>query len=328
MGTTMKRILPILIFAFTSSTLAQEPRINVIFSPESEKFSKATTEYQAIWSAEGKKIVEAMESVSGLRFSDKHIAVIVYEGVSWSGFRDRPMKLRASYPLEIKKATLIHELGHRLINSIRIPKTKQLDEHRVLFLILYDIWEKLYGKEFADKAVEVEKQRKGIYDYESAWQWALSLSKEERTAEFKELREFTNKGNSSVATSTGGSNMTADLERLNEKWNRAWLERDAALVEELMADDYLYIAPNGQLLDRKTILNVIKSPSYRLDKSTRTPVVIKAVGADSAVMVFHSRAEGTFDGKMFKDNHKCTMLCVRRGTEWRVLLEQCSPNSQ
>lgn len=122
--------------------------------------------------------------------------------------------------------------------------------------------------------------------------------------------------------------MTADLEQLNQIWNRAWLEKDAALVEKLMADDYLYIAPNGQLLDRKTILNVIKSPGYRLDNSTRTPVVIKAVGADGAVMVFHSRADGTFDGKAFKDNHKCTMLCVRRGSEWLVLLEQCSPISQ
>jgi hypothetical protein len=162
----------------------------------------------------------------------------------------------------------------------------------------------------------------------NAWQWALSLSKEERAAQFKELREFTNNGNSNGATSTGGSNMSAELEQLNQTWNRAWLERDAALVEKLMADDYLYIAPNGQLLDRQTILNVIKSPSYRLDSSTRTPVVIKAVGSEGAVMVFQSQAAGTFDGKSFKDNHKCTMLCVRRGSEWRVLLEQCSPNSQ
>jgi hypothetical protein len=122
--------------------------------------------------------------------------------------------------------------------------------------------------------------------------------------------------------------MSADLEHLNKIWNTAWLEKDAALVEKLMADDYLYIAPNGQLLDRKAILNVIRSPSYRLDNSTRTPVVIKTAGKDAAIMVFHSQAAGTFEGKSFKDDHKCTMLCVRRGNEWRVLLEQCSPNNQ
>lgn len=122
--------------------------------------------------------------------------------------------------------------------------------------------------------------------------------------------------------------MTADLEHLNEIWNRAWLEKNVTLVENLIADDYVYIAPNGKLLDRTAILNIIKSPSYRLDSSTRTPIVIKPVGEDAAVMVFHSQAAGTFEGKSFKDDHKCTMLCVRRGRSWRVLLEQCSPNSQ
>ena len=128
--------------------------------------------------------------------------------------------------------------------------------------------------------------------------------------------------------SSQGSNVTADLEHLNEIWNRAWLERDVTLVEKLMADDYLYIAPNGKLLDRKAILHIITWPSYRLDNSARPPVVIKPAGADAAVMVFHSQAAGTFEWKPFKDDHKCTMLCVRHGSEWRVLLEQCSPNNQ
>ena len=121
--------------------------------------------------------------------------------------------------------------------------------------------------------------------------------------------------------------MTADLENLNEIWNRAWLEKNVTLIENLIAEDYVYIAPNGKLLDRTTILNIIKSPGYRLDSSTRTPIVIKPVGEDAAVMVFHSQAAGTFEGKSFEDDHKCTMLCVRRGSSWRVLLEQCSPNS-
>jgi len=43
----------------------------------------------------------------------------------------------------------------------------------------------LYGKSFADEMVEVEKKRKGLYDYESAWVWALSLSERERAAKFQ-----------------------------------------------------------------------------------------------------------------------------------------------
>jgi hypothetical protein len=30
--------------------------------------------------------------------------------------------------------------------------------------------------------------------------------------------------------------MTADLQHLNEIWNQAWLEKDAALIEKLIAE--------------------------------------------------------------------------------------------
>ena len=122
--------------------------------------------------------------------------------------------------------------------------------------------------------------------------------------------------------------MTGDLQHLNEIWNQAWLEKDAALIEKLTANDYVYVAPDGKVMDRKTILSIVNSPSYRLDHSTRTPVLIRSAGDDAAVMVFHSQAAGAFEGKSFEDDHKCTMVCIGRLSGWRVLLEQCSPNEQ
>lgn len=186
----------ILIVAFTSPAFAQDPGVKIEFSPESGKFNQATIEYRTLWNNEGKRIVEAMEKVSGVKFGENEIRAIVYEGISSSGMGNDPMKLRASYPSDVKKATLIHELGHRLL--AHIPKTKEMDEHRVLFLVLYDIWESLEGKDFADRMVEVEKGRKGQYDYESAWKWTLSLSKEERAAKFKALRESAGKDKASL----------------------------------------------------------------------------------------------------------------------------------
>src|SRR5688572_16736456 len=40
------------------------------------------------------------------------------------------------------------------------------------------------------------------------------------------------------------SPMIADLERLNQTWNRAWIDKDAARIEKMMADEYVYVAPN------------------------------------------------------------------------------------
>jgi hypothetical protein len=167
----------------------------VTFSAESPKFDDATRQYQAIWDADGKRIVQTMERISGLEFMETEIQAIVFEGVSQSGSVDSPMKLRASYPAEVKKATLVHELGHRLSFPLRfyLGTQKELDGHRILYLYLYDVWVSLYGQSFADQQVAVEKGRTvptvfrwlAGYDYRSAWDWALEMSATERSSKLE-----------------------------------------------------------------------------------------------------------------------------------------------
>ena len=154
------------------------PRIE--FVPESETFAAAVGEYERIWAADGARIARTMQEVSGLTFTDTAITAIIFEGVSSSGFRDTPMRLRASYPVETKKAALMHELGHRL----QSPLFRQQDEeHGPLFLWLYDSWVRLYGREWADAQVVIEKRRRGPYP--RAWDEALALAPRERAARWK-----------------------------------------------------------------------------------------------------------------------------------------------
>jgi hypothetical protein len=153
------------------------------FSPQDQTFAAAAEAYRRLWTEDGSKIIEAMERVSGLRFLETHVTAVIFEGPSRSGAGDVPMYLRASYPTDVKRATLVHEHGHRLIAQLR-NRPPDLDEHRVLFLFLYEVWESLWGKDFADEQVRIESGRTGLYDYETAWKWALSISKEERATRF------------------------------------------------------------------------------------------------------------------------------------------------
>jgi uncharacterized protein (TIGR02246 family) len=118
--------------------------------------------------------------------------------------------------------------------------------------------------------------------------------------------------------------MVSELHALNERWNQAWLAKDAATVERLMAEDYLYVAPNGATLDRQAILAIICSPSYRLDYATRTEVVVRALGPEAAVVRHRSRAAGSFEGTSFTDDQRCVMVCEKQGGEWRIVMEQHS----
>lgn len=178
-------LLPAL-FVSALAIAAQSDAAPVIdFVPESPGFSAATEEYRDIWAHEGERISAALEEATGLRLESGPIRTIVFEGVSNSGYRDIPMRMRASYPLDTKRATLVHELSHRLISDF-FPR--DFEEHPVIFLFLYDVWVELWGKDFADAQVAVEGERRGRYDYEGAWKEALALSAEERAARWSRIR--------------------------------------------------------------------------------------------------------------------------------------------
>jgi hypothetical protein len=150
----------------------------------SPEHAEAAGEYRRLWQTEGPRIVAAMEAATGLVFPAARVDAIVSEGRPMASFDGRTIRLRASYSPAYKKATLAHELGHRL--AFTLPRNSGLDDHRLLYLFLYDVWTDLYGQAFADRMVSIER-RIGP-GYESAWSWALAMSREERQARLAALR--------------------------------------------------------------------------------------------------------------------------------------------
>jgi hypothetical protein len=88
----------------------------------------------------------------------------------------------------------------------------------------------------------------------------------------------------------------------SERWFRAWLDKDAAVIDGLAAGDYLYVGPGGAVMDRARILSVIRSPTYRLVRGVRTEVVVRALGRDTALVRHRYRGTGSFDGRAFDDD--------------------------
>ena len=167
--------------AFTSAEAGAYPQID--FQPESARFDEATEEYREIWRTEGERISAALERATGLEMEAGTIRAIVYGGISNSGYKRQPMRMRANYPQDTKRATLVHELAHRLIADL---SSWNLEEHPIIFLFVYDAgcsW----GQDFADAQVAVESERRGNYDYESAWRDALALGAARRAERWSQF---------------------------------------------------------------------------------------------------------------------------------------------
>ncbi|HWT12115.1 MAG TPA: hypothetical protein VN231_05135 [Allosphingosinicella sp.] len=179
----MKPVQP-LALALCALLCAAAPPLS--FAPAGEHFAPAADEYRALWEAEGKRIVAAMESATGFAFPAAPIEVIVSESPPMTAYDGRSIRLKASYSPTYKMATLIHEIGHRL--ALTLPRGADLDDHRLLYLFLYDVWTDLYGRDFAERMVAIERRIPGGYDYDAAWSWALAMTREERQARLRALR--------------------------------------------------------------------------------------------------------------------------------------------
>ena len=172
----------------TAAPFEQSYRVRITFTAP-DSLESAAEEYRRIWAAEGDRMVATMERVAGLRFVNEHYAdtnirANVIERASNSGYRDSPMTMRASYPADTKRATLMHELGHRLMGGLF---RRDEEEHDFLFLWLYDAWSLLYGRAFADTQVAIEKRR--AQRYVDAWNSALASDSAGRARRWREIRD-------------------------------------------------------------------------------------------------------------------------------------------
>ena len=156
----------------------------VSFVPAGPHFAPATDEYRELWAMEGERIVAAMEAATGLEFPALPIEAIVDNSRPMTSYDGRSMRLSARYSPAYKRATLVHEMGHRL--SFLLPRSVELDDHRLLYLFLYDVWTDLYGEDFAARMASIERRIGPTYA--DAWDWALAMTRDERQARLRALQ--------------------------------------------------------------------------------------------------------------------------------------------
>jgi len=166
--------------------------MQINFYPEQNnpEFEKAAEEYGKIWENEGDKIIEVIEKISGLKFKEKIVNAIVYGKTSWA----YPLTLQADLSIQHKGATLIHELCHRLMrgNNLEPKIYTAKNTHKQIYLIYFDILCDLYGEKFAEEEVKFELtfwKIKKINPHRIAWDWALSMTREERRKIWKKSLE-------------------------------------------------------------------------------------------------------------------------------------------
>jgi len=178
MGTMpVRHIALVLMAACLAAAADAQPAVEFVATTAAHE--SAARSYRSIWEQDGARIIAALEARTCMRFPEAAVAALVGDAVSDSGGPEHAMSLRASYDLDVKRATLVHELAHRHLWQLA-NRLDDLDGHRTLYLILEGVWADVWGEDFAATRVRGEASWHASYDYAAAWDWSRKLTLDQR----------------------------------------------------------------------------------------------------------------------------------------------------
>jgi hypothetical protein len=123
-----------------------------------------------------------------------------------------------------------------------------------------------------------------------------------------------------TAAPDGASGESEVLRELNREYVRSFLESDAARYDELLADDFFCIEPNGEVVDRVTFLERAKEPA-NMDVFHVEGVSIRILGefAQISARTPYRTLSGREGTNIYTD---CWM---QRDGRWQAISAQITP---
>lgn len=119
--------------------------------------------------------------------------------------------------------------------------------------------------------------------------------------------------------------MTAEAEQLNEleqRLMRAWIEKDRETIDELLAADWSVIDPGGRVLTRAQVMaEGFESGTRNIESGTIDEVHVRLFG-HIAVVTGRTVAAGTYQGTPFSVQLRFTDVCEKHGGDWQVVASQ------
>lgn len=108
------------------------------------------------------------------------------------------------------------------------------------------------------------------------------------------------------------------------RYDAAWSARDEAELQRLIAPNFIYFTSRGGEWSRDRWFAFMLSPDYRLEAARRHEIVVTRSGDDVAVASTRWTGHGSYQGRPFEDDQRCSIALARLDEAWRVVSEHCT----
>ena len=115
--------------------------------------------------------------------------------------------------------------------------------------------------------------------------------------------------------------MSAEEEILNleKEFAEAIVKNDPESIGRFVADEWIIIDPNGEIVDRTRFFEVIESGGLTHDLMESEDFRVRVYG-DNAVVTALTRTKGKFMGQDFSTQERATDVFVKRDGRWQCVV--------
>jgi ketosteroid isomerase-like protein len=110
-----------------------------------------------------------------------------------------------------------------------------------------------------------------------------------------------------------------ELLKIEKAFAELIVKNDLEGIGRLVADEWIIIDPNGQIVDRTRFFEVIKLGALVHDMMESQDFRVRVYG-DTAVATGVTRAKGKFMGQEFSTQERATDVFVKRDGRWQCVL--------
>ena len=111
----------------------------------------------------------------------------------------------------------------------------------------------------------------------------------------------------------------AEIEQLiaiNKQMQRAFVDRDVAVLEKIFTDDYVLVVSSGAEITRAQLLENVASPEAHWEINESRDWNIR-INGDTAIVIATLHQKGVDHGKAFDSHVKFSDTYVRENGSWR-----------
>lgn len=117
----------------------------------------------------------------------------------------------------------------------------------------------------------------------------------------------------------------AEIQAAAQAFDDAQLHGDRAVLERMLAPDYLLVHGSGRVGDRKDFIDGFTDPNSHLEPFEISDRLFLRPTPDTAIVGGDARIHGTDHGKPFSQHFRYSDMFAKRGGQWVVVYTQVTP---